>query len=64
MPESHQVNWPRQMWPCPFCLADYPDRPDLWDWIEVGPSSLCIPEMCGCCESDPRQWRDYDDQDH
>lgn len=62
--ESLLMNWPRQMLPCTFCQADYPARPDLWDWIDVGPSSPCIPDMCGSCEADPRQWRDYDDQDN
>ncbi|AZE48389.1 hypothetical protein C4K04_2717 [Pseudomonas chlororaphis] len=58
-------NWPLQMQPCPHCQADYPARPLLWGWIEVGPNSPCIPDMCEYCESDPRQWgEDYEDKNY
>lgn len=52
--------FPRQMLPCPHCQANYPARPLLWGWIDVGPNAPYIPDMCGDCEADPRQWRDYE----
>lgn len=59
-----ETSWPCQALPCPHCQADYPAKPLLWGWIEVGPGSPCVPDMCGICESDPRHWYDYEDQDH
>jgi len=56
-------SWPRQMLPCPLCQADYPGRPTLWGWIEVGPTSPSIPDMCGMCEVDPPQWCYFDAKD-
>lgn len=64
MSDSSLADWPRLMLPCPLCQGDYPARPRLWDWIEIGPNALFIPDMCGTCESDPRQWKDYEDSDH
>lgn len=52
--------WPRQVLPCPHCQSNYPALPLLVGWIDVGPNAPCIPDMCGDCEADPRQWRDFD----
>lgn len=59
-----EADWPRQMVPCPHCMADYPTHPDLWGWIEVAATALYTPDLCSECEADPRQWRDYDDVAH
>lgn len=57
-----QAMWPRLMLPCPLCQADYPGLSMLWGWIEVSAVSHSIPTMCGKCEVNSRQWRDFDEQ--
>lgn len=57
-------HWPRQVLPCQHCQAAYPGQPLLWGWIEVGPQPQSLPDMCGLCESDPRQWRDYENESY
>ncbi|MBC8984080.1 hypothetical protein IAI52_27925 [Pseudomonas lurida] len=55
---AHQVYawtpdmYPRQMVPCPCCVARFPEVIELRGWIWIGPNSPRNPPMCSGCEAD------------
>lgn len=60
---SPDGGWPRKVMPCPSCQADYPNKPDLWGWIEDIPPPRYDLELCSMCEEHPVQWGALEDED-